>query len=156
MLEVQDQGGRMTGWEPSSRSQTWNKHSHGWRGPRTLRGLFSFCICPCACSVMSNPFATPWTAAHQASLSMEFSRQDHWSWLPFPLLGDLPNPGIKPRSLVSPALASRFFTTELPGKPGVSLIRALIPPLKALSSWSGNLPKAPPPVTTILGFRISR
>ena len=44
-------------------------------------------------------FATPWTVAYQAPLSMEFSRQVYWSVLPFPSPGDLPNPGIKPRSL---------------------------------------------------------
>ena len=43
-------------------------------------------------------FATLWTVAHQAPLSMGFSRQEHWSGLPFPSLGDLPDPGIKPRS----------------------------------------------------------
>ena len=41
-------------------------------------------------------FATPWTIAHQDPLSMEFSRQEHWSGLPFPSLGDLPDPGIEP------------------------------------------------------------
>ena len=50
--------------------------------------------------------------AHQTPLSMEFSKQEYWSGLPFPVLGDLPNPGIKPTSLVSPALAGRFFTTS--------------------------------------------
>ena len=44
------------------------------------------------------PFATPWTVAHQAPLSMEFSRQEYWSGLPFPSPGYLPNPGIKPGS----------------------------------------------------------
>ena len=43
-------------------------------------------------------FATPWTVAHQAPLSMGFSRQEYWSQLPFPSPGDLPDPGIKPRS----------------------------------------------------------
>ena len=43
-------------------------------------------------------FATPWTVAYQAPLSMGFSRQEYWSGLPFPSPGDLPNPGIKPRS----------------------------------------------------------
>ena len=59
-------------------------------------------------------FVTPWTVAHQAPLSMEFSRQEYWSGLPFPSPGDLLGPGIKPPSLV---LAGRFFTTEPPGKP---------------------------------------
>jgi len=57
-------------------------------------------------------FATPWVIACQAPLSMEFSRQEYWSGLPFPSAGDLPNPGIKLTSLKSPALAGRFFTTR--------------------------------------------
>ena len=55
-------------------------------------------------------FATPWTAACQASLSMGFSKQEYWSGLPFPPLGNLFDPGIKPTSLGSPALEGRFFT----------------------------------------------
>ena len=51
------------------------------------------------------------TIAHQAPLSMGFSRQEYWSALPCPPLGDLPNPGIEPTSLTSPALAGRSFTT---------------------------------------------
>ena len=57
-------------------------------------------------------FAAPWTVAHQAPLSMEFSKQEYWSGLPFPTPGDLPDPGIKPTSFASPALAGRFFTTN--------------------------------------------
>ena len=63
---------------------------------------------------MSNSFATPWTVAYQASLSMGFSRQEYWSGLPFPSPGDLPNPGIKPGS---PALGADALTSEPPGKP---------------------------------------
>ena len=58
--------------------------------------------------------------AHQAPLSIEFSRQEYWSRLPFPTLGDLPQRegiGIKPMFLTSPALAGRFFTTEPSGNP---------------------------------------
>ena len=55
-------------------------------------------------------FATLWTAALQAPLSMGFSRQAYWSGLPFPSPGDLPDPGIKPTSLISPALAGGFFS----------------------------------------------
>ena len=54
-------------------------------------------------------FVTPQTVAHQAPLSMKFSRQEYWSGLPFPFPGDLPDPGIKPASLVSPSLTNRFF-----------------------------------------------
>ena len=56
-------------------------------------------------------FAIPWTVACQAPLSMEFSRQEYWSRLPFPPSGDFPDPGIEPKSLASPALSSWFFTT---------------------------------------------
>ena len=62
-------------------------------------------------------FVTSWTVAHQTPLSMGFSRQENWTGLPFPPPGDLPNPGTEPKSLTSPALASRFFTTEPRGKP---------------------------------------
>ena len=55
--------------------------------------------------------ATQWTVACQAPLSMEFSRQEYWSELPFPSPGDLPDPEIKPVTPVSPALVGRFFTT---------------------------------------------
>ena len=57
-------------------------------------------------------FVTLWTVACQASLSMVFSRQEYLSGLPCPPPGDLPNPGIKLMSLMSPALAGRFFTTS--------------------------------------------
>ena len=51
-----------------------------------------------SCSVVSHTFVTPWTIAHQAPLSMEFSRPEYWSGLPFPSPRDLPDPGIKPGS----------------------------------------------------------
>ena len=57
-------------------------------------------------------FATPWTVACQALLSMEFFRQKYWCGLPVPPPGDLPNTGIKPTSLASPALAGRFFISS--------------------------------------------
>ena len=56
-------------------------------------------------------FAILWTIVHQAPLSMGFSRQEYWSGLPSPPPGDLPDPGTKPSSLTSPALAAGFFTT---------------------------------------------
>ena len=56
-------------------------------------------------------FATPWTVAHQAPLSMGFSRQEDWSGLLCPPPGDLPDPGIEPVPLMAPALAGMFFTT---------------------------------------------
>ena len=66
----------------------------------------------CVCAQLLSPvrlFASPWTVAHQAALSMEFSRQEHWSGLPFPPPGDLPDPGIE---TPFPALAGGFFTTD--------------------------------------------
>ena len=63
---------------------------------------------------MPDSFATPWTAAQQALLSMGFPGQEYWSGVPFLSPGDIPDPGIEP---VSPALAGGFFTTELPEKP---------------------------------------
>ena len=61
-------------------------------------------------------FATPWTIARRVPPSMEFSRQEYWSRLPFPPPADLPDPGIEPASPLSPALAGRLFITEPPGK----------------------------------------
>ena len=58
-------------------------------------------------------FATLWTVGHQAPPSMGFSRQEYWSGLPFPSPGDLPDPGIKPRS---PALQADALPSELPWK----------------------------------------
>ena len=57
-------------------------------------------------------FATPWTVAHQAPLSMGFSRQGYWGGLPCPPPGDLPDPRIEPGALMSPALTGGFFTTS--------------------------------------------
>ena len=55
--------------------------------------------------------AAPWTLAYQAPLSIEFSRQEHWSGLPFPSPGDLPNPGIEPGS---PTLRADTLPSEPP------------------------------------------
>ena len=85
-------------------------------------GSFSTChshgMCCCFC-VLSRVqlFATPWTVANQASLSMGFSRQEYWCRVPFSPSGDRPDPGIEPMSLAAPALAGGFFTTEPLGKP---------------------------------------
>ena len=73
---------------------------------------------------MSDSFVSPWTVARQVTLSMGFCRQEYWSELPFPPPGDLPDPGLEPES---PALASRFFTTEPPGKPSVYALWVVIP-----------------------------
>ena len=75
----------------------------------TMGSSYHFHDC-CVCWL----FETPGTIAHQASLSMEFSRPEYWSGLPFPSPGDLPNPGIEPRS---PALQADSLPTQLSGKP---------------------------------------
>ena len=69
------------------------------------------------CAVLSHfshvrLFATPWTVACQAPLSMGFSSQEHWSGLSCSSPGDLPDPGVEPVSLMSPALASEFITAN--------------------------------------------
>ena len=85
-------------------------------------------VCVYACVLSSaRLFATPWTVALQAPLSMKFSRPEYWSGLPFPTLGHLPIPGIEPESLVSPALVSGFFTTVPPGKLGLCVPSARSP-----------------------------
>ena len=84
--------------------------------------IFLLC-CVCVLNPFSHVwlFVTPWTAAHQALLSMGFSRQEYWSGLPCPPPGDLPNPGMKPASLTSPALAGGFFTTGATWEAPISL-----------------------------------
>ena len=62
-------------------------------------------------------FVTPWIVARQAFLFMEFPRPKYWIRLPFPASGDLPDPGIEPMLLESPALACGFFTTAPTRKP---------------------------------------
>ena len=71
--------------------------------------------------------ATPWSVARQTPLSMRFSRQESWSGLPFPSPGDLPNPGIEPASLLSPALAGGFFTTSATWEAQLSHTFVVIP-----------------------------
>ena len=85
------------------------------------------CLYACVFSRFSHVrlFATPWTVACQFPLSMGFSRQEYWSGLTFPSSGDLPNPGIKPRS---PALQTDSLPSKPPRKASVS-----IGPLKCIS-----------------------
>ena len=92
-----------------------------FKSPQTGLGTFSVFIswhvCVCAQSLCCvRLFAAPHTVACQAPLSMKFSRQKYWSGLPFHTPGDLPNPGIEPSSLTSPALAD-ILPSDPPGKP---------------------------------------
>ena len=79
-------------------------------------------------------FAIRWTIAYQVPPSMEFSRQEYWSGLPFPSPGDLPNPGIEPRS---PTLQADTLPSEPPGKPGF-LLCLLIKRILLLGSGLSN------------------
>ena len=78
-------------------------------GPISLKQVCVLSCFSCVCL-----FSTLW--ADQFPLFMEFSRQEFWSGLPFPLPGHLLDPRIKPTPLMSPALAGMFFTTTPPGK----------------------------------------
>ena len=73
--------------------------------------------CCCLVAKLCLILLQPWTVASQAPLSMGFPRQEYWSWLPCPPPGDLPDPGIKSVSPMSPALEGRLFTTEPLKKP---------------------------------------
>ena len=108
---------------------------------------------------MSGSFATPWTIAHQAPLSMAFPRQEYWSELPSPTPGDLLDPGIK---LASPALVGGFFTTEPPGKPD-SLVVQMVKSLPAVwetwvqsLGWEDPLEKEMATHSSILIWKISQ
>ena len=103
---------------------------------------------------MSDSFVTPWTAAHQASLSVGFPRQEYWSGLPCPLPGDLPDAGLEPTSPVSPALAGRFFTTASPGAPEGcvkctqgSVARGSPVSATGVRGWVGRSPPRVPPAS---------
>ena len=75
--------------------------------------------------MFSDSFATPWTVACHALLSMGFFRQEYLNGLPFPPPGDLPDSGIKPRSPVPPELLGGFFTPEPPGKARIGIYTLL-------------------------------
>ena len=93
---------------PGSSFRCWRDPRDAWF-PSLLRG-------PCVVQSLIHIrlFVTSWTVSRQAALSMEFSRPEHWSGLPLPSPGDLPDPGIEPKS---PALKADSLSTELPGKP---------------------------------------
>ena len=83
-------------------------------GQATYQLYTCVCVCVCVCVSYLCLFVTPWTVAHQAPLSMEFSRQEYWGGLPFPSPGHLPYPGIEPRSS---ELQADSLLSEPPGKP---------------------------------------
>ena len=102
-------------WPSASLVQPW-----GWfPGAATGGSLSAMGACACMLSHFSHVrlCATLWTVADQAPLSVGFSRQEYWRGLPCPPPGDLPNPGIKPASLMSPALQASSLPLVPPGKP---------------------------------------
>ena len=117
-------GTEMIFFPPSSQTKCLNQATleKDSEGSRILLLLFSH-------SVMSNSFLTPWTIACKVPLSMEFSRQEYWSGLPFPSLGDLPDPGTKPASLALQAdsLLSKPPGTEKAMAPHSSVLAWKIP-----------------------------
>ena len=97
--------------EPSGlRSMGLNRVGHDWSDLAAAAAVHAYVL---VCFSRVWLFATLWTVACQTPQSMEFSRQEYWNGLPFPSPGNLPDPGIKPLSLTSPALAGRFFTTSI-------------------------------------------
>ena len=93
------------------------------------------CVCTLSRVLL---FITPWAVAHQAPRSMGFCRQEYWSGLPFPTPGDLLNPGVKPESLSSPALAGGLFTTSTTWKSeseGCSVVSNSLRPNGLYSPW---------------------
>ena len=97
----------------------WDSKLGGLDTDSMLLTTKSVCVCVHAkslqsCPTLCDPMAT---VAHQAPLSVGFSRQKYWSGLPCPPPGDLPNPRTEPPSLMSPALAGGFSLLAPPGKP---------------------------------------
>ena len=93
----------------NSKIQKWLKKEKHVGGGSAERGMHA-CVLNCFPQVQL--YATLWIVAHQAPLSMRFSRQEYWNALPFSSPGDVPNPGIKPTSLAAPAVAGGFFTAS--------------------------------------------
>ena len=106
----------------SSQPRDWTRIPHTAGGfftvwtTREAQEYWSVCVCVCVWNHFSHVqlFTTLWTIVCQAPLSMGFSRQEYWSGFPFSSPGDLPNPGIEPSFLTSPALVGVSFTTLAP------------------------------------------
>ena len=118
-----------SGW--GTHVNPWPIHVNVWQKPlqyykvislQLIKKIKEKKVCVCARTHMCalthvQLFATPWTVANQAPLSIGFPRQEYWSGSPFPTPRDLPDPEMEPTSLSAPALAGGFFTTVPPGKP---------------------------------------
>ena len=89
-------------------------HASSWIWLLFFKYDMTAIITPCVCSFVSNSLPTPWTVACQTPLSVELSRQEYWSKLPFPTPGYLPYLRIEPASIAPSALAGVLFTREAP------------------------------------------
>ena len=110
------QGIKLQNIQIAHTAQNWKNKQPSWKMCRSSKQTFLQRRHEVKAMLLSRVqlFATPWTVAYQAPLSMGFSRQEYWSELPFPSPGNLPDPGIKPRS---PALQTDALPSEPPGKP---------------------------------------
>ena len=106
------------GWLPLGLVATWPRQApKPWSDPTTSRGgrttpLVFLLSCTLSHFSPVRFFAISWTVIPQVPLSMGFPRQEYWRGLPSPPLEDLPDSGIEPAPLMSPALAGGFFTTN--------------------------------------------
>ena len=101
-----------TNWDSSFVLKVYHLHVYSEKICNWNEHYYTICVklCVPCCFSCAQLFVTPWTESCQAPLSMGFFRQEHWSGLPCPPPGDLPDPGVEPVGLVS-CMASRFFTT---------------------------------------------
>ena len=126
LLQIQDSMSREKSQGDPPYHPSFSISTNGLWCPKELGSCSHLCVCVQSLSHVQL-LAAAWTVARQAPLSMGFSSQEYWSGLPFPTPGDLPNPGIKPTSLVSSALAGRFFTTSATwGAPYPPLVLTII------------------------------
>ena len=109
-------------------------------------------VCVLSCLSRVQLFLTPWTVAHQAPLSMGFSRQEYWKGLPFPSPGDLPDPGIEPAALMPPASADGLFTSAPPPTREAQLQSQQEPN----TGGAGGRPPLPPSAWGNLGLDLRR
>ena len=121
--------GNFSGWRPKL-----NKPFHYSMAYWDMLLLFSYWVM--SDSFVIPPSFPPWIAAHQAPLSIGFPRQGNWSGLPVPSPGDLPDPGIKPRS---PVLQVDSLPSEPPGKPLLMLWRPLKEAIKCFGDFLNPL-----------------
>ena len=114
---------KANGWDQQDYSGVFNGMSSPWNA--------LFCLSEWVKSISRvRVFATPCTVVYQAPQSMDFSRQEYWSGLPFPSPGDLPNPGFEPGS---PTLQADALPSEPPGKPSFGSTKL------SLHSWRHSL-----------------